>query len=121
MDTFGDKRISDKRAAQSVDFIKHKPARACEAIRFFVSLALALGLSELAGRNTKIESLFIDEGFGSLDNDTLDVALSALENLRLQNRTIGVISHVEDLKIRINTQIQVTRRADGHATLSVVE
>jgi exonuclease SbcC len=88
---------------------------------FLVSLALALGLSELAGRNTKIESLFIDEGFGSLDNDTLDVALSALENLRLQNRTIGVISHVEDLKIRINTQIQVTRRADGHATLSVVE
>ena len=88
---------------------------------FLVSLALALGLSELAGRNTKIESLFIDEGFGSLDNDTLDVALSALENLRLQNRTIGVISHVEELKVRLSTQIQVTRKANGHAELNIVE
>ena len=88
---------------------------------FLVSLALALGLSELAGRNTKIESLFIYEGFGSLDNDTLDVALSALENLRLQNHAIGVISHVEELKVSLSTQIQVTRKADGHAELSIVE
>lgn len=88
---------------------------------FLVSLALALGLSELAGRNTKIESLFIDEGFGSLDSDTLDVALSALETLRLRNRAIGVISHVEELKVRISTQIQVTRKTDGHAALDIVE
>ncbi len=88
---------------------------------FLVSLALALGLSELAGRNTKIESLFIDEGFGSLDTDTLDVALSALENLRLQNRMIGVISHVEELKTRVGTQIQVILKANGHAALNIVE
>lgn len=88
---------------------------------FLVSLALALGLSELAGRNTRIESLFIDEGFGSLDSDTLEVALSALENLRWQNRTIGVISHVEALKVRIGTQVQVMRRADGQAELKVVD
>ena len=88
---------------------------------FLVSLGLALGLSELAGRNTKIQSLFIDEGFGSLDGDTLDVALSALESLRLQNRSIGVISHVEDLKVRLGTQIQVRRKSDGHAELLVVD
>lgn len=88
---------------------------------FLMSLALALGLSELAGRNTKIQSLFIDEGFGSLDGDTLDVALSALENLRLQNRSIGVISHVEDLKVRLSTQVQVKRKTDGHAELLIVD
>ena len=88
---------------------------------FLVSLALALGLSEMAGQKTRIESLFIDEGFGSLDSDTLDTALAALENLRLENRTIGVISHVELLKNRIGAQIEVTRNADGHATLTVVD
>ncbi|VFQ43890.1 AAA family ATPase [Desulfoluna butyratoxydans] len=88
---------------------------------FLVSLALALGLSEMAGRKTRIESLFIDEGFGSLDSDTLDTALAALENLRLSSRTIGVISHVELLKNRLGTQIEVTRTADGHATLAIVD
>ncbi|SCY55008.1 SbcC/MukB-like Walker B domain-containing protein [Desulfoluna spongiiphila] len=88
---------------------------------FLVSLALALGLSEMAGRKTRIESLFIDEGFGSLDSDTLDTALAALENLRLSSRTIGVISHVELLKNRLGTQIEVTRTADGHATLEIVD
>ncbi|BCS98077.1 nuclease SbcCD subunit C [Desulfoluna limicola] len=88
---------------------------------FLVSLSLALGLSEMAGQKTRIESLFIDEGFGSLDSETLDTALAALENLRLDNRTIGVISHVELLKNRLGTQIEVTRKADGHATLTVVD
>lgn len=88
---------------------------------FLVSLALALGLSEMAGQKTRIESLFIDEGFGSLDSETLDTALAALENLRLDNRTIGVISHVDLLKSRLGTQIEVTRKADGHATLAVVD
>ncbi|WP_300674243.1 AAA family ATPase [Desulfoluna sp.] len=88
---------------------------------FLVSLALALGLSEMAGQKTRIESLFIDEGFGSLDSETLDTALAALENLRLDNRAIGIISHVDLLKHRLGTQIEVTRKADGHSTLTVVD
>ncbi|MDQ7016574.1 MAG: AAA family ATPase [Gammaproteobacteria bacterium] len=88
---------------------------------FLVSLALALGLSELAGHKTRIESLFIDEGFGSLDAQTLDIALSALENLRLDNRTIAIISHVEALKTRLTTQIQVQRNGDGFSHLRIVD
>jgi len=86
---------------------------------FLVSLSLALGLSELSGSNTRIETLFIDEGFGTLDSQTLDIALAALENLRLQNRTIGVISHVEALKNRIGTQLQVVRQNNGRAKLRI--
>ncbi|WPJ94962.1 AAA family ATPase [Coraliomargarita algicola] len=87
---------------------------------FLVSLALALGLSDLAGSDTKIESLFIDEGFGTLDTDTLDMALAALENLRMSNRTIGIISHVEALKHRISAQIRITKSSSGHGTLEII-
>jgi len=87
---------------------------------FLVSLALALGLSDLAGNKTKINSLFIDEGFGSLDQQTLDIALSTLERLQHEtNRTIGVISHVEALKERITTQIELTRDAFGNSALKI--
>ncbi len=87
---------------------------------FLVSLALALGLSDLAGSDTRIESLFIDEGFGTLDTDTLDTALAALENLRMSNRTIGIISHVDALKQRISAQIRVEKGSDGFGTLEIV-
>ncbi|CAN5322622.1 AAA family ATPase [soil metagenome] len=87
---------------------------------FLASLALALGLSDLAGRNVQIDSLFIDEGFGSLDPETLDIALSALEILRMHNKTVGVISHVELLKDRISTQIEVRRLPGGMSTLKVL-
>lgn len=87
---------------------------------FLVSLALALGLSDLAGSNTRIESLFIDEGFGSLDTDTLDTALAALENLRMSNRTIGIISHVDALKQRISAQVRVEKASNGYGTLSLI-
>lgn len=87
---------------------------------FLVSLALALGLSDLAGSDTRIESLFIDEGFGTLDSDTLDIALAALENLRMSNRTIGIISHVDALKHRISAQIRVTKSSNGHGTLEII-
>lgn len=80
---------------------------------FLASLALALGLSELASRHHPIDSLFIDEGFGTLDSETLEVALSALENLRSQGKTIGLISHVELLKERLTTQVRVVRGAGG--------
>ncbi len=84
---------------------------------FLASLALALGLSDLAGRNVRIDSLFIDEGFGSLDADTLDLAVSALDSLRLANKTVGVISHVELLKERIPVQIRVEKRLGGVSEL----
>lgn len=86
---------------------------------FLVSLALALGLSELAGRRTRIGTLFIDEGFGMLDNTALDIALSALEGLRTGHSTIGIISHVEALKARLTTQIEVARGPGGWSTLTV--
>ena len=87
---------------------------------FLVSLALALGLSELAGRRTQIDTLFIDEGFGTLDPDTLDVALSALETLQGTGKTIGIISHVEALKERVGTQINVRKGTGGTSTLQVL-
>jgi exonuclease SbcC len=87
---------------------------------FLASLALALGLSELASRHHPIDSLFIDEGFGTLDSETLEVALSALENLRSRGKTIGLISHVELLKDRLTTQVRVVRGAGGTSRIEVV-
>ena len=86
---------------------------------FLASLALALGLSDLAGRNVQIDSLFIDEGFGSLDGDTLDEAISALEALRLRDKTVGVISHIDLLKERTSTQVVVGVDAEGRGKLEV--
>ena len=86
---------------------------------FLVSLALALGLSDLASNKVQIQSLFIDEGFGTLDAETLDVAMDALENLREAGKSIGVISHVEAMKERITTQIQVVRTAGGYSRIEI--
>lgn len=80
---------------------------------FLVSLSLAFGLSDLASRKVHIDSLFIDEGFGTLDAETLDTAVSALENLQSNGKTIGIISHVEALKERIGTQIQLVKHTGG--------
>jgi exonuclease SbcC len=88
---------------------------------FLVSLALALGLSELAGYKARIESLFIDEGFGTLDPDSLNTALDALERLQHSGKMIGIISHVADLKDRIGTQIRVQPVAGGNSTVRVVD
>lgn len=87
---------------------------------FVVSLALALGLADLAGGRVRIDSLFIDEGFGTLDPQTLDQALTALENLQSTGKSVGVISHVEAMKERIGTQIQVVRVREGESRLRVV-
>jgi exonuclease SbcC len=86
---------------------------------FLVSLALALGLSDLASRKVQINSLFIDEGFGTLDAETLDVAITALENLQASGKNIGIISHVEALKERIGTQIQLSREPGGTSKISL--
>lgn len=79
---------------------------------FLVSLALALALSDLVSHRTRIDSLFLDEGFGTLDSETLDTALDALDTLNASGKIIGVISHVEAMKERIPVQIRV-RKING--------
>lgn len=76
---------------------------------FLVSLALALALSDLVSHKTRIDSLFLDEGFGTLDAETLDIALDALDTLNASGKTIGVISHVEAMKDRIPVQVKVKK------------
>jgi exonuclease SbcC len=85
---------------------------------FLVSLALALGLSRLASRNVQVDTLFLDEGFGTLDEETLETALETLASLQMENKLIGVISHVPALKERISTQVRVLNRAGGKSTLA---
>ncbi len=85
--------------------------------RFLVSLSLAFGLSDLVSKNISIESLFLDEGFDTLDEDTLDIALNALDHLQHQGKMIGIISHVEILKDRIPTQIHIKKLSGGFSTL----
>jgi exonuclease SbcC len=87
---------------------------------FLVSLALALGLSDLAGNKTRIDSLFIDEGFGTLDPQSLDIAITTLENLQATGKMIGIISHVDTLKERITTQIQVTKQSSGVSKIEII-
>jgi exonuclease SbcC len=87
---------------------------------FLVSLALALGLASLATRRAAIGSLFIDEGFGSLDADTLDRAVAALDVIRASGRRIGVISHVQGLAEKIGVQVKVVARGGGRSEVRVV-
>ncbi|MGC5703314.1 AAA family ATPase [Pseudomonas sp. NFXW11] len=86
---------------------------------FLVSLALALGLASMASSTLKIESLFIDEGFGSLDPESLQLAMDALDGLQAQGRKVAVISHVQEMHERIPVQIQVSRQGNGLSTLEV--
>ncbi|MGR6036414.1 MAG: AAA family ATPase [Candidatus Nitrosoglobus sp.] len=76
---------------------------------FLVSLALALALSDLVSHKTSIDSLFLDEGFGTLDAETLETVLDALDNLNASGKMIGIISHIEALKERIPTQINIKK------------
>ncbi len=84
---------------------------------FIVSLALALGLSQMASRNVRVDSLFLDEGFGTLDEDALETAIETLAELQQDGKLIGVISHVSVLKERIGTQIEVIPEAGGRSRL----
>ncbi len=81
--------------------------------RFIVSLALALGLSQISGSKSKIDSLFLDEGFGSLDEASLSTALEALAEIKSKGRMIGIISHIQALKERIPVQINVIAKSEG--------
>ncbi|MGI9102193.1 MAG: AAA family ATPase [Terriglobales bacterium] len=89
--------------------------------RFLVSLALALGLASMSSnRGIRVETLFIDEGFGSLDGESLGAAISMLERLHQTGRRIGVISHVEELKERIAVKVDVTPVSPGHSMVEVI-
>ena len=88
---------------------------------FLISLALALGLSDLASGKNLIQSLFIDEGFGTLDGKTLDKAMTTLEQLRDQGKTIGLISHVASLRERIQCQIRLVPVGDGFSRIETVD
>lgn len=89
---------------------------------FLVSLAMAFALSDIAARNVKIESLFIDEGFGTLDPETLDQAITILEKMQNEgDRSVGVISHVSALKERITTQIRLEKSSLGYSTIEIVQ
>lgn len=96
-----------------IDTWQGDTARDCKTLSggesFLVSLALALALSDLVSHKTSIDSLFLDEGFGTLDGETLEVALDALDSLNASGKTIGVISHVEALKERIPVQLKVRK------------
>lgn len=86
---------------------------------FLISLALALGLSSLSSNRMRIESLFIDEGFGTLDADTLRIAMDVLERLQTQGRKIGVISHVAEMTERISTQVEVVKMTNGKSSVVI--
>ncbi len=84
---------------------------------FVVSLALALGLSEMANNGKSVDSLFLDEGFGNLDAETLYTVITTLENLRTHGKTVGVISHVESVQKRFKAQLQVVKKPNGMGML----
>lgn len=87
---------------------------------FVVSLALALALAEIANNGKAIDSLFLDEGFGNLDAEALYLAMSALESLKTQGKTVGIISHVDGVKKRIKTQIELVKKANGLSEMKMV-
>ena len=86
---------------------------------FLVSLALALGLAGMASGELRIESLFIDEGFGSLDPDSLALAMEALDGLQASGRRVGVISHVAEMHERIPVRIAVRPSGNGQSRLEI--
>jgi DNA repair protein SbcC/Rad50 len=86
---------------------------------FLVSLALALGLASLSSNRMNVESLFIDEGFGSLDPLTLNIAMDALEQLHSKGRKVGVISHVQEMTERILTKIEVKKLSGGKSKILI--
>jgi exonuclease SbcC len=87
--------------------------------KFIISLALALGLANMAGKNMRIDTMFIDEGFGTLDAQYLVVAVDALRNLQSEGKIIGVISHMAELKEQIPTHIEVIPGGNGHSKIRV--
>ncbi|MDO8180218.1 MAG: AAA family ATPase [Undibacterium sp.] len=116
-------RINDTLALMVIDQDMGDEQRSVHSLSggesFLVSLALALGLASLSSNRVRVESLFIDEGFGSLDADTLRVAMDALDGLQAMGRKVGVISHVQEMTERIATRILVQRTAGGRSLVGV--
>jgi exonuclease SbcC len=117
---------SDKEHLEVLDTFMGNTRRSVKSLSggetFKLSLALAFGLSDLASRKVRIESLFIDEGFGSLDPDSLEEAISLLESIQHGgNKSIGIISHVSELNERIGTRVQLIPTGNGHSELRVGE
>lgn len=117
-------RLPDTLGLQIVDTEMLNERRSVHSLSggetFLVALALALGLSSVSAQNIRIETMFIDEGFGSLDKETLAVAVDALENLQSQGRKIGVITHVAEMVERIAVQIRVEKASGGKSNVSVM-
>ena len=115
--------MNDKLGLQIIDTDMLNEVRSIHSLSggesFLTSLALALGLSSLSSNRMKVESLFIDEGFGSLDSDTLRVAMDALERLQTQGRKIGVISHVAEMTERIAVRIHVRKTANDKSEIEM--
>ena len=86
---------------------------------FLTSLALALALSELSSGRAQLNSLFLDEGFGTLDSETLDIAIAALEGLRMQGRSIFLISHIQELTRRLPVKIEVRKKGNGSSSVKI--
>jgi exonuclease SbcC len=87
---------------------------------FLTSLALAMALSEFASQNAQLNTLFIDEGFGTLDPDSLNAAMEAIDTIRLQSKKmIGLISHVQELRERIHCQIEVKPKGNGQSAIEI--
>ena len=110
--------------ALSLSVIDHYQADAVRTSRnlsggesFLVSLALALGLARMASLSVRVDSVFLDEGFGTLDEDSLNMALDMLSSLRQQGKVIGIISHVQAIRERIGTRIQVEAEGNGRSRL----
>ncbi|MDR2041720.1 MAG: AAA family ATPase [Tannerella sp.] len=118
-------RIPDTLSLQVVDLDMLGEIRTVHSLSggesFLISLALALGLSSLSSSRMKVESLFIDEGFGSLDADTTNLAVNVLEHLQTQGRKIGVISHVPEMTERIATQVRVIKMVNGKSRVAIVK
>ncbi|HEY8219511.1 MAG TPA: SbcC/MukB-like Walker B domain-containing protein, partial [Methylobacter sp.] len=95
------------------DNVRRLPKTLSGGESFVVSLALALGLSEMANNGKSVDSLFLDEGFGNLDSETLYTVISTLEGLHTHGKTVGVISHVEGVQKRFKAQLQVVKKPNG--------
>ncbi len=118
--------FNDK-TALSFDLVDHYHLDAVRPVetasggeKFLISLGLALALADMSSQNLNIDTLFIDEGFGSLDPDSVELALNTLETLHTRGKTVGIISHVELIKERISTQVNVIKQANGFSKVEIV-